>query len=208
MRDGLEVECESASEVYCIPPPDYSAQTRVNLEWSPSEGEDYHPSRLHLTGNPLSPTEIARLPKLFTFDERPGGAGPNPFTGQSCVDFLICDGGEFLISRRVRGAIEEIEPGIHQTIPVEADLPISWQDLVPDTQYYLLNCCVRLDAALEPIHSYADITIKKSIANGHNLWMGPQRSPDSKELFISGKLHAILARMAVGPVEYYPCRVV
>lgn len=190
---------------------------RVHLEWSQANDELYEEHKLYVADTPLPPEKVARFPKKFTFAYKP--------TGNEKFDFLSYMSANLLISARVRDAIERLEPGTHQMMPIEADIPKSWRKTVPNLQYYFLNCCTRLNAIdveksdlktgeITPSKYVREmlflrspqsrLVIKGVVADGHHLWM-PPRNLLGSELFISDKLHAIFSSMGVGPVGYHAC---
>ncbi|MGE0630399.1 MAG: DUF1629 domain-containing protein [Hyphomicrobiaceae bacterium] len=166
----------------------------------------------HRKDKPLSDEELSRFNNRVKFYARPP-EGPS--------DFLSAPkSAEFLVSDRIRSTVEELEPGLHQFIPMELVAPNAWKRLLVDTQYYWLNCCTRLEAIdisrselVSPVPGSvslgrptddATIAVKASVVRQHHLWMSV-RPIASGDVFVSESLAEKWRAMDAGPIELLPC---
>lgn len=112
--------------------------------------------------------------------------------------------GCFIIAEELKMAIEALEPGVHQFIPIQA------QHNHQSLQYYYLNVLVKLEPVI-PEYSTVEwytppggsapalvpksvpmgsicITLKRSVIDGHHLWCGTPKHMISK-VWVSNQLH-------------------
>ncbi len=122
------------------------------------------------------------------------------------------------ISDRVRGAIESIEPNVHQYFPVDI---IRKDGSHCEKKYWILNICTRLDSAIDPERSTCikagreltrfpnnwsymhpsgvepKISLKKSMISGRAIWCDARYS----EIFISDNLNKSLHDAGIALLE-------
>ena len=99
-------------------------------------GRSFSTSLMNRPNAPMTSSELEALATRFEFEMKPDGRP---------VDFVQFGNGHLIISERVRNAIDVLEPRTHQMMRYELVAPKAWRRLVPAQDFFLLNCCVRIN---------------------------------------------------------------
>ena len=109
--------------------------------------------------------------------------------GKKLADTFTVLNGARIINEKIRAILEEKEPEVHQIVPIDLTFLDGRQ---PEMQHYFLNVTQYLDTVIDELSSVEmqvqefappsrnrmtmvpmtshDLTVSKSIMNGHHLW--------------------------------------
>ncbi len=145
------------------------------------------------------PVEMSGLPKQVRFEGRK----------RELVD-LQKEAGHFLVSTKMRDAIEALEPGIHQFQPVA----LTWKDGAHAADYFWFNVCNRVDGMNkeqkthpfnEQVGKWSFVEGRKYIVSlqqtaGKHIWID-SRVPNSS-VFVSADFMGAMAAAGVTGIGY------
>ncbi|WP_150524601.1 imm11 family protein [Roseibium sediminis] len=146
------------------------------------------------------PVDMSGLPKRV----RLGGAHKFPLPD------LLKATGHFLVSEKLRDAIEVLEPDVHQFQPVE----LIWQDGSPVATYFWFNVCNRRDAMDREHTTYSfndrikiwnlasngKFVVNTSQSNGAHVWVDSRLT--NRTIFVSESFKDAMTAAGITGIGY------